>query len=122
MKIRDCLCSSVLPLCILSFVSFILIFFVTALYTFKNNNQIMEQLPLKMQNIPQWGQIPGSLNYTYTKNFTLFNLTGISSSTDIESVQLNLTSIPSITFNITRDFTNIVLDEHTKNINYTIDT
>ena len=74
MKVRDCLGNSVLPLCIFSFISFILIFVVTYILAIKNNEHMIQLLPLKMSNYQQWGEVPGSLNYTYTKEITLFEL------------------------------------------------
>ena len=119
MKIRDCLGGSVLALCIMSLACFTIIFMVGFLIVAQHDRLILDQIPLKMSNFKQWGQIPGTLNYTYLKTFTLFNLTELDDTYD--NVQIRLNSTDPITYNVTKNFSNSVYDQQKHYINYTQD-
>ena len=95
MIIRNYLKSSVRALCVLSIVSFIMIFIVSVALIENLHDKIKIFTPLTMQNVTTWGKIPGALNYTYTKELTLFDINNITN----ENI-INMTSIGPLTYEI----------------------
>ena len=120
MKVRDCLGNSVLGLCILSFVSFALIFIVTVLLSMKNNDQIINNLPLSDKNFQQWGNIPGALNYTHTKEITLFGIENYTASSSEPTMFFKSQS--PLKFNVAKNFIDLVPLQQSNNIEYTVNT
>ena len=67
MIIRNHLKWSVRALVILSVVCFAMIFVITLTLIENLHNQIRIFSPMTLNDYSSWGQIPGALNYTYTK-------------------------------------------------------
>lgn len=70
-----------------------------------------------MQNKNNWGSIPGTLKYEYTKSVTLFNIEGVEDDTGL----MEMSSIGPINYTVSREFINPVYDDAKKVINYTME-
>lgn len=75
MKIRNHLKSSLCVLCTFSIISFLMIFLISCTLIESLNDKIKLFTPLTESNHTTWAHIPGSLNYTYTKELYLFSVT-----------------------------------------------
>ena len=85
---------------ILAIVSFVMIFAISMTLIKIYINQISLEIPLTMDKILQWGAIPGTFNYSYSKSITLFNMTGFDSS----SYKIEMTSVGPFNYTVTRNF------------------
>ena len=117
MVFREYLRQSVCALCTCAAVSFILIFIVSIALIESLRNEIKSFTPITLYNYTRWGEIPGSLNYEYTKELYLYNLTD----DDITDSSIYLGSVGPITLNVNRQFTDPIYDNAKMLVNYTME-
>ena len=117
MKVRNCLYKAVIPLCIVSLLSFIFVFIGGIVITNNLNEYVINKLPLTEKNIAQWSEIPGSLGYSYIKQYTLFNIENLDASTST----IELSSMQPANYSLNRTFTDIDFDQETWLINHYLD-
>lgn len=115
MIIRNYLKSTVCALVTLSLVSFALIFIISQVLIENLHDNIKQYTPLVMQNKTTWGEIPGTLNYNYTKSLYLFNIENSTSTSHV-----TLTTIGPLDYEVQRQFVDPVYDGARKVINYTM--
>ena len=63
-----------------------------------------------------WGVMPGTLNYTFTRELYLFSIEDSTTSSHI-----NMTSVGPISYKVERTFKNPTYDNARKVINYTME-
>ena len=89
--------------------------FIISLTLIENlNDKIKLFTPLTMNNITRWGEIPGTLNYTYNKEVYLFNINNMT-----DAGEINMTSVGPLNYSVARHFNNPIYDDAKKVVNYT---
>ena len=111
--LKECVCG----LCILAIISFLMVFVITMTLIDKLNNRIQVYAPMTMNNMTAWAQIPGALDYTYTKTMYLFNVQEFNS----ETKSIEMESYGPYDYSVARNLTNPVYDDARKVVNYTMD-
>ena len=115
MIIRYHLKWSVKALCILAIVSFFMIFVISLTLIANLNDKIKLYSPLTMSNTTSWASIPGTLNYTYSKQLYLFNIVNLT-----DDKEINMTHVGPFNYTIERQFTDLVYDDVNRVVNYTM--
>ena len=117
MVLRNHLQHSVCSLCILAIVSFFMIFVVSLILMENLHDKIELFTPLTMLNQTAWAQIPGTLNYTYSKQVYLFSIQAADSATGV----INMTHVGPFNYTVDRQFVDPVYDNAKKVVNYTME-
>ena len=116
MKLRNFLQSCVCSLCICATVSFLMIFIITLTLIENLNDNIKQFTPLYMSNETTWGQIPGHLNYTFTKEIYMFDVTKLTT----HPARVEMETRGPFSYEINRTFVDPVYDDAKKVVNYTM--
>jgi len=116
MIIRNHLKNSVCCLCIFAIVSFFMIFVISVTLVEDLHNKVKIFTPMTMRNITTWANIPGALNYTYSKSVYLFSIDSL----DPDSALISLTAEGPMNYTVNRQFVKPVYDDAKKVVNYTM--
>ena len=114
MIIRNKLRSSVLGLFICAAACFAMIFISGLLFMTQRQRKVDMHAPLRQSEIAIWGEIPGNLSYTYTKNLTIYSL----NSTDSGSPILNLTTAGKFNYSMQRQFNGVTWNQTQSSVGY----
>ena len=104
-------------LTVLAIVALILIFVVSYTLIISLNDNVKDWAPLTMRNMTSWAEIPGGLDYNYTKAVTLFDIKNFGSDGRV----INMKSSDVYNFQVSRSFKDPVYDDQRKIVNYTME-
>ena len=94
-----------------------MIFIITLTLIENLNDSIKTFTPLYMSNQTTWGQIPGHLNYTYSKEVYYFDV----NKTSEHPASIEMASRGPFNYNVSRNFAQPIYDDAKHVVNYTME-